>query len=113
MRMIVAPALLITFVGLFAAPALAAPNICIDTRKIVSSTPQGHGRAILFKMRDGTLWRNNLRGVCPGLDFDGYAWTVRNPDSSVCENEETLRVLQSGEICALGKFEKVTPAGPG
>jgi len=93
-----------------AAPAFAASNICISTRDIQSSTPKDDGAAITFKMRDGSAWRNDLRGRCPDLKFDGFVWTVRNPDGSVCENEETIRVLQSGEVCALGKFTKVAPS---
>ena len=62
-----------------------------------------------FKMRDGTQWRNKLQGRCPDLAYEGFAWYIRNPDNSVCENEESLKVLQSPEVCQLGKFEKVTP----
>ena len=85
------------------APALAAP-ICLSTRNITSTTPTGDGTAITFKMQDGSVWRNDLRGRCPDLKFDGFEWTIRNPDGSVCENEQTIRVLQSGQICQLGKF---------
>jgi hypothetical protein len=93
-----------------ASPAAAASNICISTRNIVSSTPQQDGAVILFKMRDGSTWRNNLIGRCPDLKFYGFVWTVRNPDETVCENEQTFRVLQSGEVCQLGKFTQITPA---
>ena len=92
-----------------AMPAEAA-KICLPTRGMESTTPQNDGAAILFKMRDGSVWRNDLHGRCPDLKFNGFAWTVRNPDGSVCENEETLRVLRSGEICALGKFTQIAPA---
>jgi len=102
---------------LAAVPALAAgeaPHICIDTRQIADSTVKDHGAAIVFKMNDGTQWRNELQGKCPELAFNGYVWTVRNPDGRVCEFEQTFRVLESGEICSLGKFTKVTPtSGPG
>jgi hypothetical protein len=52
-----------------------------------------------------------LQGGCPDLDFNGFQWTVRNPDNTVCDGEQSLQVLQSGQICQLGKFEKVTPGG--
>jgi hypothetical protein len=93
----------------FAAPAFAAANICISTRDIQSSTPKDDGSAITFKMRDGSVWRNDLNGRCPDLKFDGFAWTIRNPGETVCENEQTIRVLRSGEICQLGKFTQITP----
>ena len=90
------------------APALAA-SVCLSTRNITSTTPRDDGAAITFKMRDGSVWRNDLHGRCPDLKFNGFAWTIRNPDGSVCDNEETIRVLQSGQICQLGKFTQVTP----
>jgi hypothetical protein len=90
------------------APALAA-TVCLPTRSITNTTPKDDGTAITFKMRDGSVWRNDLKGRCPDLKFDGFEWTIRNPDGSVCENEQTIRVLRSGEICALGKFTQVTP----
>jgi hypothetical protein len=106
MKMLYAPALFAVAL-VAAAPAKAAP-VCIDTTQITSSQPQDHGAAILFQMRDGTAWRNTLVGKCSGLDFDGFAWTLT--DQRVCENQQSLRVLHSGQVCLLGKFEKVPKA---
>ena len=89
------------------APALAAPAVCIDTRMIKDSKAEKGGGALLFTMRDGTHYRNQLTSKCPDLDYNGYVWTIRNPDNTVCDNQETIRVIQSGEICQLGKFTKV------
>ena len=112
MRTVFTPALLAASLFLSVAPAMAAPAICIDTRNISNSEEQDHGKAILFKMRDGTQWRSTLQGACPDLAYNGYSWTIRNPDNTVCENVQSLRVLQSGEVCVLGKFEKIAPAHP-
>ena len=90
-------------------PALAAGNICISTRDILNSTPKDDGSAIDFHMRDGSVWHNDLQGRCPDLKFDGYAWNVRNPDQTVCEHEQSLHVLRSGEVCVLGKFTQIKP----
>ncbi len=90
------------------APALAAPPICLSTQDMTNTDPQKDGKAIMFHMRDGSVWRNDLQGACPDLRFDGFEWTVRNPDYTVCENMQSLRVLRSGEICVLGKFTQVT-----
>jgi hypothetical protein len=90
-------------------PAEAAGPICLSTRNIRDTTPQQDGTAILFKMKDGSVWRNDLKGRCPDLKFNGFAWTTSNPMESVCENEQTLQVFRSGEICALGKFTQVAP----
>jgi len=91
-------------------PALADASVCIDTRDIMSQKVENRGASILFKMRDGTQWRNTFKSACPGLVFEGYVWVVRNPDSSICENTQSMRLLNSGEICMLGKFTKMTPA---
>jgi hypothetical protein len=88
----------------FAAPALA--KICISIHDIVNSSPQNNGASLDFKMRDGTIWRNTLQGQCPDLKWNGFVWTIPG-DTQVCEGGESLRVIHSGEVCLLGKFEKV------
>ena len=93
----------------FSAPALAAGPICLSTRDMRQTTPQDDGTAILFHMRDGSVWRNDLHGRCPDLKYDGFVWNLRNPSEAVCENEQVLRVLRSGEICTLGKFTQIAP----
>jgi hypothetical protein len=91
-------------------PAEAADKICLQTRNMKDTTPRDDGTAITFKMNDGSVWRNDLKGRCPDLKFNGFAWTIRNPGGTVCDNEEIIRVIRSGEICALGKFTQVAPA---
>ena len=85
------------------APAWAE-NTCINTRDITSSTSKD-GKTLVFQMRDGKIYVNHLQGVCPGLRYDGFVWVLRGGDTKVCENMQTLRVLRSGEVCALGKFD--------
>ena len=92
-----------------AAPAQAG-NRCISTRDIQSTTPQDSGAAILFHMRDGSVLRNDLQGRCPDLKYDGFVWNVPNPDERVCEHEQALRTLRSGEVCVLGKFSQIAPS---
>ncbi len=92
-----------------AAPAQAAGPFCLSTRNFESTEAHHNGGAIDFKMRDGSVWRNELRGRCPDLKFNGFIWTVRNPDATVCENENALTVIRSGETCALGKFTQIKP----
>jgi hypothetical protein len=112
MRTVFTSALLAASLLFGVTPALADPSVCINTRDIMSQKVENRGASILFKMRDGTQWRNTLKGACPDLVFEGYVWVVRNPDSSVCENEQSMRLLKSGEICMLGKFTKMTPTLP-
>lgn len=84
-------------------PALAA-KVCIDSRDIRSSKSDD-GKTMVFKMKDGTTLVNHLQGVCPDLKFFGFAWDLRSGDTQVCENEQTLRVIQSMQVCTLGKFD--------
>lgn len=86
-------------------------RICLNTRQIVSSKSRD-GRTMLFRMRDGRQYVNHLRGYCPGLKFDGFSWVLRSGDEEVCENAQSLRVLRSGEVCILGRFEPVRGARP-
>ena len=84
-------------------PALAA-KLCIDSRDIVSSKSTD-GKIMVFKMRDGTTLVNHLQGYCPDLKFFGFSWDLRSGDTQVCENTQPLHVIQSMEICTLGKFD--------
>ena len=85
------------------APAYAA-NICVDTRDVVSSKSTD-GRTMVFKMKDGTTMVNHLRGLCPDLKFHGFVWQSHSGDTKVCENEQSFSVLESGQVCVLGKFD--------
>ena len=86
-----------------ASPALAA-HLCIDSRDIVSSKSTD-GRTMVFKMKDGTTLVNHLQGYCPDLKFFGFSWDLRSGDTQVCENTQPIHVIQSLEICTLGKFD--------
>jgi len=86
-----------------AAPAYAA-NRCVDIRDIRSSESKD-GRTMVFKMKDGTTLVNHLQGFCPDLKFTGFAWQMPSSDTHACERQSTFRVLQSGQVCTLGKFD--------
>jgi hypothetical protein len=110
---IVMKAIVMALAGLvFAAVPGMAKQVCIDSRNIVSSKSTD-GKTMVFKMRDGSTLVNHLQGSCPDLKFNGFAWTLRSGDTMVCENAQTLRVIQSPEICTLGKFDPpVMPKPP-
>jgi hypothetical protein len=97
------PALALAAIGLTAAPVSAA-NRCLDIRDIKSSESKD-GRTMLFKMKDGSTLVNHLQGYCPDLKFTGFAWQMPSSDTHACERQSTFRVLQSGQICTLGKFD--------
>jgi hypothetical protein len=102
-------ALLITAQTALAQPAKAP--ICLSTRNIANTSPAPDGTAITVRMTDGSVWRNDLRGRCPDLRWSGFSWTTSDPMSQVCENEQTISVIRSAEVCALGKFTQLQPAG--
>jgi hypothetical protein len=89
----------------------AAAAVCLNVEDIANSHAARDGASITFTMTDGKIWRNDLKGKCPGLGFSGFAWSVQA--DQVCDNSQLLRVLESGEICALGKFTQVTSAPKG
>jgi ABC-type transport system substrate-binding protein len=100
----------------FALTALSGPvlaqetgKVCLSLRDISSTDPSKDGTSITFKMRNGVSWRNDLQGRCPDLWFNGFKWVIQSPEQ-VCENQETFRVLDSGQVCTLGKFTQMTPA---
>ncbi len=92
-----------------AAPAYA--NTCIDTRQIDSSKSTD-GHTMVFKMKNGTTLVNHLRGTCPDLKFNGFAWHTHSGDNKVCENEDSFQVLQSMQVCMLGKFDASVRSAP-
>ena len=104
-----AAALLITSSAAMAQPAKSP--ICLSTRNIANTSPSPDGTAITFRMTDGSVWRNDLRGRCPDLKWDGFSWTSSDPMERVCANEQTLRLMRTGEVCALGNFTQLQPAG--
>jgi hypothetical protein len=85
-------------------PALAA-NTCVQVRDIDSATSKD-GKLMTFRMKDGRVLVNHLQGVCSDLRYEGFVWTVRGTED-ICENQQSLKVLRSGQICLLGKFDVV------
>ena len=111
MRTVFSPALLAIGLLASAGPAMALThNQCITVQDIRNTEQQDNGRALMFTMKDGTQWRNTLKSACPDLKFNGFAWVIHS--DTVCENAQSFRVLDSGEICVLGKFEKLAPTPP-
>lgn len=77
---------------------------CIDVKNIRDTVSRDDGKTLSFRLRDGTTIVNTLRSQCDGLKFTGFSW-VTSPNGEICENAQTLRVFDTGEICRLGKFE--------
>src|SRR5882672_7979802 len=89
--------------------ALPRKEICLRTHNIASSQPSQDEKSLLFVMRNGDRWRNDLRGRCNGISFEPFSWVLTGNDE-VCEDGQTLTVLGGG-ICTLGKFTKLSRVG--
>jgi hypothetical protein len=94
----------IALIAAAATPASAA-HMCVQARDI-ASTDSRDGKLMTFKMRDGRVLVNHLQGVCSDLRYEGFVWNVPGTED-ICENQQSLHVLRSGQTCVLGKFDIV------
>jgi len=83
------------------APAPSPANVCLNVRNIQRTEVQDD-RTILFHMRDGKVWQNRLRRVCPMLKTSPYTQVLHN--DQVCSNQQFIHVTRTGDTCALGDF---------
>jgi hypothetical protein len=90
---------------LAAETAKATAPMCVQLRDILG-THSDDGKLLTFRMRDGRVLVNHLQGICSDLRFEGFVWTVYGIEE-VCERQQSLRVLRSGQTCVLGKFDVV------
>ena len=97
---------IVTAIALMVAAALpASATLCVQSRDI-EGTNSKDGKLLTFKMRDGRVLVNHLQGVCSDLRFEGFVWVLHGTDD-ICENQQSLKVLRSGQTCLLGKFDVV------
>ena len=83
-------------------------HLCLQTDHIQGRTITDD-RTIVFRMDDGTYWKNTLQESCPGLRIaDSFAFTAQ--DKYICSNQQRIRVLGQGTICFMGDFvQTVSP----
>jgi hypothetical protein len=88
------------------APAAAprAASVCLNVRDI-QRTETPDDRTILFHMRDGKVWSNTLKTVCPMLKFSSFTEVLN--DDQLCGNQQFIRVTLTGDQCVLGDFTPV------
>lgn len=90
-----------------AAPNTPAPDkVCLNVREI-QRTETPDDRTIVFHMRDGKVWRNSLRGICPMLSTSPYTQVLHS--DQVCSNQQFIRVERTGYTCVLGNFTPLPP----
>jgi hypothetical protein len=89
-------------------PAAAAGDpsqICLKTNWIDRTTVVNE-RKILFRMKDGRVYSSELRQPCLGLRFNGFVYVTSFME--VCGGSQSIRVLNTGQVCTLGNFTPVT-----
>ncbi len=105
MKRIAVIAMLLATAMASATPALAAANICLQTDRIDRTTVV-NPKTILFRMKDGKVWRSDMRTACLSLKFYGFAYVTHADE--ICGGEQTIRVLNTDEVCLLGRFTPET-----
>ena len=85
-------------------PETPGGNVCLKT-SMIDTTKVIDAKTLDFRMRDGTVWRNTLRGSCPSLKFNGFVYSTNYPE--ICGNLQSIRVLKSQTVCVLGTFTKL------
>jgi len=89
-------------------PADAAP-ICLKTY-LIRSTKVVNSNTIDLRITDGTVYRNELRSPCSGLNFNGFVYEKYETHiNEICDNLQTVRVLRTRQVCMLGAFTKLPP----
>ena len=83
----------------------AQSTLCINARNIQRTEVQDD-QTILFHMRDGRVWQNKLRRVCPMLKTSPFTQVLHS--DQVCANQQFIHVTQTRDTCALGDFTLVS-----
>ena len=92
-------------------PPLAAPETrqCLQLSAL-RSTNVVNSRAIDFTLRDGSVWRSNLRYACPQLGTE-RAFSYSTSIAQLCA-QDIIQVIQpmagnlNGARCGLAAFER-------
>jgi hypothetical protein len=105
-RSLVAAAVLLAPSAATPVQAADAPKVCLNASEI-QRTEVPDDRTIIFHMRDGKVWRNSLRTVCPMLKVSPY--TQKLNGDLVCSNQQFIHVTLTGDDCVLGDFSPLPP----
>jgi hypothetical protein len=98
--------LLVSSSGIAQAPASSPGTVCLNLREIQRTEVQDD-RTILFHMRNGAIWQNRLRQICPMLKTSPWTQVLHGADQ-VCSNQQFIHVIQTGDTCSLGAFTPVS-----
>jgi hypothetical protein len=86
-------------------------HVCLRTDHILGRTILDNS-TIVFRLSDGTYWKNTLQAPCVGLAInDGFSFATM--DNTICSNQQPIRVVGQHNICFLGNFtQTVSPVKP-
>ena len=96
------------FASPFAAPSSIRQggHICLNGRNILGRTIVDN-QTIVFRMNDGSYWRNSLQKPCAGLAI-ADSFDLVHPDAYICSDQQRITVGRHGSFCWLGTFERTT-----
>jgi hypothetical protein len=81
-------------------------HICIDSTAILNHIIPDDS-TIVFRMNDGSFWKNTLQKPCTGLRIrQGYLLVTR--DRYLCSNQQRFSVLGQGNVCWFGDFSRTS-----
>ena len=81
-------------------------NVCLNVTEILTSQAVDN-RTIVYRMKDGKVWRNTLATPCPDLvshAAGGYSQVLHT--DYLCANTQQIMV-KTGMVCRLGEFTRV------
>ena len=81
-------------------------NVCLNVTEIRSSQAVDN-RTIVYRMKDGSVWRNTLATPCPDLVSQAAgAYSQELHTDYLCANTQQITV-KTGMVCRLGAFTRV------
>ncbi len=81
------------------------PNVCLNVTEILTTRPTD-ARTIIYRMRNGDVWRNDLAYPCPDLIMSGGGYVQKSHTDWICANSQTI-TTPVGSVCRLGRFTRV------
>lgn len=87
-------------------PAMAGQT-CLQSI-LIDHTSVKDSKTILFYMKDGKIYSNTLRNSCPGLNFHGFVMDIQGGNNTICDNQQSIHVLETHDACMLGAFTPYT-----
>ena|SRR5882724_2296435 len=81
-------------------------NVCLNVTEIKTSQAVDRN-TIVFRMRDGKVWRNTLAAPCPELvGFGSGGFSQKLHTDWMCANSQQI-TTETGMVCRLGEFTRV------